>query len=49
MKGGNEVRKANVVTLCSKGAYQIDEAITSLGWRPSLGALQEQEIIIFAG
>ena len=31
MEGGNGVREANEVTLCSKRAYQIDAAV-NLPW-----------------
>ena len=35
MKGGNGVRVANAVTLCSKRAYQTDAAENLHGWRLS--------------
>ena len=35
MEGGNGVRAANAVTLCSKCAYQTDVAKNLHGWRLS--------------
>ena len=35
MKGGNGVRVANGITLCSNRAYQNDEAGNLHGWRLS--------------
>ena len=39
MKGGNGVREANVVTLCSKCAYQTDEAENLPRMDSALGVL----------
>ena len=43
LKGGNGVREANVVTLCSKRANQIDAAENLLWMAPVSGALPIQE------